>query len=184
LRSIDHYGLGTLKMSVLRSGGVKAVAAILAVCGSSLVAYADARQDCFRSSGDRAIRACTEAISKNPNDAISYVNRAFEHVQKGSYDLAVADYAKAIAIDSNRWDAFQGRAWATLKLGKTASALVDAQRALQLKPDAAQALDTRAHVYEALGRRDDALADFRRALEIEPRLQGSRDGLKRLGANP
>ena len=171
-------------MSVLRTGGVKVVAAIVAVWSAPAVVLADARQDCFRLSGDLAIRACTEAISKNPNDGVSYVNRAFEHVQKGRYDLAIADYAKAIAIDSNRWDAFQGRAWANLKLGKTANALIDAQRALQLKPDAAQALDTRAHIYEALGKRDDAIADFRRALEVEPRLQGSRDGLKRLGANP
>ena len=53
---------------------------------------------------------------------------------------------------------------------------------MKLKPGAAQALDTRGHIYEALGRREEAIADFRGALAIEPRLQGSRDGLRRLGA--
>jgi tetratricopeptide (TPR) repeat protein len=170
-------------MSVPKRKLVKLAAVLTVGCAASL-AWADARQDCFRLTGDAAIRACSEAIAKNPADAVSYVNRAFEYVEKGGYDLALGDYSKAISLDPSRWDAFQGRAWANLKSGKAANALLDVQRALQLKPDAAQAFDTRAHVYEALGKREDAIADFRRALEIEPRLQGSREGLKRLGATP
>ena len=170
-------------MSVPKRELVKLAAIVTVGCAASL-AWADARQDCFRLTGDAAIRACSEAIAKNPADAVSYINRAFEYVQKGGNDSALGDYSKAISLDPNRWDAFQGRAWANLKSGKAANALLDVQRALQLKPDAAQALDTRAHVYEELGRRDDAIADFRRALEFEPRLQGSREGLKRLGGAP
>jgi tetratricopeptide (TPR) repeat protein len=71
-----------------------------------------------------------------------------------------------------------------LKLGKAAAALADADSALKLNPQAAPVLDVRGHALEALGRRDDAIADFRRALAIEPRLSGSRDGLRRLGAEP
>ena len=170
-------------MSVSRCAVASVLASFVAI-GAAAVAWADARQDCFRLTGEAAIRACTQAISNNPGDAVSYVNRAFEYIQKGAYEPALADYSKAIAIAPDRWDAFQGRAWANLKTGKTAIALLDIHRALQLKPDAAQAFDTRAHVYEALGKREDAIADFRRALEIEPRLHGSREGLKRLGAMP
>ena len=94
---------------------------------------------------------------------------------------AVSDYTKAIELNPSRWDALQGRAWAYFKTGKAAEGLVDAQKSLQIKPDTAQTLDTRAHIYEALGHREEAIADYRRALAIEPRLQGSKEGLRRMG---
>ena len=155
----------------------------LLVIGAPAV-LADARKDCFEKSGDIAIRACSEAIQRNPKDTVSYVNRAFEYVQKGEHAQSIVDYSKAIELDAGRLDAYQGRAWAYLKTGKAEQGLADAERALQMKPNDAQALDTRGHIYEALGRRDDAVADFRRALAIEPRMQGSREGLQRLGGKP
>jgi tetratricopeptide (TPR) repeat protein len=144
-------------------------------------ARADARIDCYVKSGEAAIRACTEALARNPHDVASYISRAYEYHEKGEHALSLADYAKAIELDPNRWEAFQGRAWAYLKLGKAADALADAETAVKLRPNAAHALDARGHALEALGRREDAIADFRRALALEPRLQGSREGLKRLG---
>lgn len=152
----------------------------LLVIGAPAV-LADARKDCFEKSGEVAIKACSEAIQRDPKDTVSYVNRAFEYVQKGEHAQSIADYSKAIELDANRPDAYQGRAWAYFKTGKPAQGLADADRSLQIKPNDAPALDTRGHIYEALGRRDDAIADFRRALSIEPRMQGSREGLRRLG---
>jgi tetratricopeptide (TPR) repeat protein len=148
--------------------------------GAALV-WADARKDCFEKSGEAAIRACGEAIARNPKDAVSFVNRAFEYSQKGDFARAIADYTKAIELDPSRWDSHQGRAWASFKIGKPADGLADADRSLRIKPDTAQTLDTRGHIYEALGRREEAIADYRRALAIEPRLQGSREGLRRMG---
>jgi tetratricopeptide (TPR) repeat protein len=146
-------------------------------------ALADARTDCYAKNGDAAIRACTEAIARDPKDVASYISRAFELQAKGDYARSLADYASAIAIDPARWDAYQGRAWAYLKLGRNAEALGDAEAAVRLKPDAAHAFDVRGHVLEALGRREEAIADFRRALAIEPLLQGSREALTRLLGN-
>jgi tetratricopeptide (TPR) repeat protein len=156
---------------------------ILQALGASAAA-ADARGDCYTKSGDAAIRACTDAISLNPKDAVSYINRAYEYLQKSDYTRSFADYTRAIGIDPTRWDAYQGRAWTLFKSGRPIEALADADAALKLKPDEAQTLDTRGHILEALGRNEEAVADFRRALTIEPRLKGSRDGLKRLGAAP
>lgn len=147
-------------------------------------AFADARKDCYEKSGEAAIRACTEAIQSNPKDAVSYVNRAYEYLQKADYPRSATDYTRAIELDPSRWDAFQGRAWANFKLGKAADGLPDTEASLKLKPNEARTLDIRGHILEALGRREEAIADFRRALSIEPRMRGSRDGLKRLGASP
>lgn len=159
-------------------------ALVLGLAAASTIAIADARRDCFEKSGEVAIRACSEAIARQPGDPVSYINRGFEYLQKGDYARTLADYTKAIELDERRWDAYQGRAWALLRMGKAAEALADADRALQIKPGDARSLDIRGHVLEALGRREDAVADYRRALAIEPRMKGSRDGLKRLGANP
>ena len=157
---------------------------IVLLLAGAPAALADARKDCFEKSGEVAINACSEAIRRDPNDAVSYVNRAFEYVQKGAHGRSIADYSKAIELDASRFDAYQGRAWAYLKTGKPAEGLADANRSLQIKPDFATGLDTRGHIFEALGRRDEAIADFRRALAIEPRMQGSREGLQRLGVKP
>ena len=156
--------------------------AAAAVLGPGVsVALADARTDCYALSGEAAIRACTEAIARDPGDVPSYISRAFELQAKGDHSRSLADYARAIAIDPARWDAYHGRAWAYLKLGRPAEALTDAEAAVRLKPGAAHALDVRGHALEALGRREEAIADFRRALAIEPLLQGSREALGRLG---
>jgi tetratricopeptide (TPR) repeat protein len=174
--------LATLSIAAFSIAAPAALVSVLAL--DAKAARADARADCYANSGDAAIRACTEAIARDPRDVPSYISRAFELQQKGDYARSLEDYAQAIAIDPARWDAYHGRAWAYLKLGKPAEALRDAESAVRLKPDAAQALDVRGHVLEALGRRAEAVADFRRALAVEPRLQGSRDALKRLGAAP
>ena len=150
----------------------------------SPAALADARKDCYEKSGEAAIRACTEAIQRDPKDAVSYVNRAFEYLQRADYARTIADYSKAVELDPAKWDAFQGRAWAYFKTGKAAEGLPDADASLKLRPNEARTLDIRGHILEALGRREEAIADFRRALAIEPRLQGSRAALRRLGANP
>ena len=154
----------------------------LGLAAGAPAAVGDARKDCFEKSGDVAIRACSETIAQNPGDAVSYINRAFEYLHKGNVIQAIADYSKAIELNPGRPDGYAGRAWALLKSGKAAQALPDAERSLQIKADDARTLDIRGHIHEALGRREEAIADFRRALSIEPRLQGSKEGLKRLGA--
>ena len=158
--------------------------ASLAVIVCASAAWADARKDCFEKSGAVAIQACTEAIRRDPNDAVSYVNRAYEYLQAGDYLRTVADYSRAIDLDAGRADAYQGRAWAYLKMGKLDLALADASKSAAIKPHDARTLDIRGLVHEALGRKQEAIADFRAALAIEPRMQGSREGLQRLGAAP
>lgn len=160
-----------------------AIALLVLLVGASK-ASADPRADCFAKNGRAAIEACTLAIKGNPKDAVSYINRAFEYFQQGEYERSVADYSKAVELDPARADAFQGRAWAYLKMGKADLGLADVERSLQIKPDDAYALDARGHINEALGRKHEAIGDYQRALRIEPRMQGSKEGLKRLGTAP
>ena len=61
-------------------------------------------------------------------------------------------------------------------------ALEDANKSLQLRPYGADAFDTRAHIFEILGRRAEAISDYQKALRLNPDIEGSKEGLKRLGA--
>jgi len=97
---------------------------------------------------------------------------------------AITDYTKAIELNPKYAKAYGNRAWAYFKAGKAAQGLPDAEKSLELRPDHANTLDTRGHIFEALGRREEAIADFRRALAKNANIQGSKDGLKRLGATP
>jgi Tfp pilus assembly protein PilF len=63
----------------------------------------------------------------------------------------------------------------------------DADQAIALDSKYAPAYDTRAHIYEALGKREQAIADFRKALALDPNdplVEMTREGLRRLGAQP
>jgi Flp pilus assembly protein TadD len=63
-------------------------------------------------------------------------------------------------------------------------ALEDAQKAAQLRPFDAEVLDTQAHILEILDRRAEAISCYRTALRLNPDIEGSKEGLRRLGATP
>ena len=132
---------------------------------------------------DRAIRDFGEALRFGPNEAIVFFYRGAAFTSKGDYHRAITDYTEAVELAPTA-SFHNARAWAYLKAGRAAEGLPDAERALQLSPGFADALDTRAHIFEALGRHDEAIADFRRALAIDPSIEGSKDGPRRLGAEP
>jgi tetratricopeptide (TPR) repeat protein len=46
-----------------------------------------------------SIKACTRLIAKNPQDDVTYFNRAIGHDDKKDYDSAISDYSKAIEIN-------------------------------------------------------------------------------------
>ena len=106
------------------------------------------------------------------------------YTSKGDYDRAIADEDKAIKLDPKYAYTYDNRAWAYIRAGKAAEGLPDAEKSLELRPNDANLRDTRGHIFEAMGQREEAIADYRRALSKKPDIQGSKHGLKRLGASP
>ena len=131
-----------------------------------------------------AVDVFPAVLSGPARDAAELYNRAMAHAQKGELEQAIVELSKAIELDPKHASAYNGRAMVYLQVGKAIQGLPDVEKALDLRPDDAYALDTRGHIFEALGRKQEAVADYRQALSINPSLQESRDGLKRLGANP
>ncbi len=133
---------------------------------------------------DRAIEDYTQALEINPKHAAAYYNRGLAHRDKGDNDRAIEDYTRALEINPKYATAYNSRAWAYYKLGQFEQGLADANTSISLNPKSAYAYDTRAQIEEALGMSDEAIKDFRQALSLKPDLEMSREGLKRLGAQP
>jgi tetratricopeptide (TPR) repeat protein len=131
-----------------------------------------------------------------------YYRRAALYIQLGDLQSALEDLDEAVGrIPADyplaRADAHNARAWAYYLMGNFKKGWADADRAIELDPELAEAYDTRAHIFEKMPISRDAqdsaqvrtadtlrrwaIWNYRKALELKPGLQGSIDGLKRLG---
>lgn len=125
-------------------------------------------------------------IAKAPDCAAPYELRARLHGRKDDRPAMISDYQKVIALvgePKTPWD-FSEHARLHLLSGQAAEGLPFAEISLEIQPDVPAVLDIRGRLLEALGRREEAIADLRRALAKRPDLRTSREGLKRLGADP
>jgi len=64
-----------------------------------------------------AIKAASNAIELNPNNANAYFRRGGAYFNLKQYDQAVRDYNKAIALNPKNNLAYRNRGWLYCKLG-------------------------------------------------------------------
>ena len=132
-------------------------------------AMADIRQDCLKLSGEAAVKACDEAIRRNPRVAFLYVKRGLEHEQRGNLDRALADYTKTIDLDPKHSRAYNLRGNVYQAKGEFERALADHSKAIALDLNFAEAYLNRGtdHLYK--GDLDRAMADSTTATELDPK---------------
>jgi tetratricopeptide (TPR) repeat protein len=141
----------------------------------------------LKGSNDQAIVEYNKALelkSTAPIRAIIVSDRGKAFENKGMHDAAIADFSQAIALNPDFASAYNGRAWSLHVKGEDAKGLPDVEKALTLAANNAVYIETRAEILEKLGQRDKAVADYRAALKLDPTDDGSKAGLKRLGAAP
>jgi Tfp pilus assembly protein PilF len=162
-------------------------------CVAGTHAWAYAKLDCQQQEDrDRQLKGCTQYEENQANRkelALAYFSRASAHLHKGDKDLAIADLTKVIEHNPKNAAAYGIRALVHFNRGEYDRAIPDIAKAIELEPNADDGLLASRHMlrgvaYEKTGSADLAIADFRRALAIDPDQQGSKDGLKRLGATP
>lgn len=132
---------------------------------------------------DDAVTALDTSIKRSPVSG-AYNSRGIAHFQRGRLDASIDDFTEAIKLDRNNGEAFNNRAWSRYKANMLRDALADAEEATRLVSDKSYAWDTKGHINEALGNRPSAIADYRRSIELDKNAEDSREGLKRLGAEP
>jgi len=88
---------------------------------------------------DDAARRYSEAIQRNPDNAVYYSNRAMANLKLGLYSFAEGDCDTALEIESQMVKALLRRGSARLAQGKIVQAKEDFDRVLSIEPRNAQA---------------------------------------------
>lgn len=118
--------------------------------------------------GDPAINALTEAISRSPDDPELYLRRSELFYEQQAYDQAIQDLAQVMKLDSTHLQAHHLLADVYLDNLESARALATLQRAATLYPDS---INTKLKLSEfqlILKQYDAALQTIADIMEIRP----------------
>jgi tetratricopeptide (TPR) repeat protein len=106
---------------------------VVAVVSVAVPALASDEQDCFQGQQpQQRIEGCSALISRAPNDATVYHNRAVAYGLAGDIDSAIADYSKAIEIEPSNASAYDNRGRAYAMKGEHDRATQDQAKAEEL----------------------------------------------------
>ncbi|MEI9926244.1 MAG: caspase family protein [Bradyrhizobium sp.] len=122
---------------------------------------------------DPTIKALTDKLVENPDDAGAHYRRGQVYASKGAYALAIKDFDDSLRLNPKDVEAYNNRCWARTVIGDLQAALRDCNEALRLRPNFVDALDSRGLVNLKSGMAKNAIADFDAALKINPRLTSS-----------
>ena len=101
-------------------------------------------------------------------EAVPYLNRGSELLEKGDLKGARQNFDAAIRADPKMWAAYLDRAQVFANWGKLELALQDCNTASRLQPKFYRTFIVRAGIYSALGRCHKGLADLDRIISFRP----------------
>ncbi|MGB1250961.1 MAG: tetratricopeptide repeat protein [Candidatus Promineifilaceae bacterium] len=134
---------------------------------------------------DTALADLSQAITLNPDKAITYSYRSYIYSDQEDYDAAIADANRAIELGSdlspNQQSAiYHARAWAYINLGEYENAVDDASNSIQLagvdNENAARTYNLRSQANRRLGLLENAFTDASTAIELGSADIGALDG--------
>ena len=117
---------------------------------------------------DLAVTALTDAVQKDPRNAVAHNALGNAYNTKGDYDRAIEAYTLAIQADPRFAFAYRNRGAAYGVKREHDRAIADLDQAISLGPNLTDAYNSRGVVYEAMGQIDRAIADISKAIELEP----------------
>ncbi|HCX14184.1 MAG TPA: hypothetical protein DGZ24_02570 [Rhodospirillaceae bacterium] len=117
---------------------------------------------------DSAIKAFTDVLILEPENADALRARAITYGQQENYNAAIVDYTALLKIISTDHVSLEGRGAAFLRIGATPSAIADFDKILTLKPNDASARFLRANSRFQIGDAEGAVADFSAVLARKP----------------
>ena len=85
----------------------------------------------------QAVADCTEAIRREPDEGLHYLERGNALAELDRHEEALADYDRAIGLDPGNAAAYLGRCHAKADLGRHDEAIEDFEEAVRLGPDLA-----------------------------------------------
>lgn len=113
-----------------------------------------------------------QAVSRKPNEASLYFERAELYAELEEFDKAVADHDKAVSLLPGAITLI-ARGCLYIRMGDFDSALADFERAIQVEPRNAMAYSNRGAAHSKRGDVDRAIADYALAIQYEPKYPNS-----------
>jgi len=118
---------------------------------------------------DKIIDDCTTSIATNPNDYVSYLNRAQAYRKKNLFDEALADCNKAIEVKPDYAAAYFERGWINQTRKNWDAAIDNYTQTMNLDPSFYWAYNNRAACNNQKGQSDLVIPDATRAIELNPK---------------
>ena len=115
-----------------------------------------------------AIEFFDKALQLNPDQYITWYNRAFALDKLGQFKEAVESYDKALQLKKDYYSAWYNRGIELIELGQTEEAIKSFDKALLIKPDKHEAWHNRGIAFSELGQFKEAIESYDRALKIKP----------------
>ena len=112
------------------------------------------------------IKAVSEQIEKQPNDAELYIKRGELHRMHRDWKAALADYQRAVERDPHLDQVKFVRGRMQFEAGRWTAAKTDLDQFLALQPNHREGLLVRARVLAALGKRLEAVKDYTQAIAM------------------
>jgi tetratricopeptide (TPR) repeat protein/S1-C subfamily serine protease len=125
---------------------------------------------------NQAIKLYNQAVKRNSNYYIYYLERANTNYRLGNIREAGIDYDRAIKLNPESYESYFGRGNVNYKLGNKQKAGIDYDRAINLDRNYAEAYVGRGNVTYYAGSKQEALADFNQAIRLNPNLDGAYQG--------
>lgn len=113
-----------------------------------------------------ALKDYDQAITQNPKDADTLVNRGIAQAELGQHQAAIADYTKAIALKPDLHLAYYNRANVQVQMKEYKGAIADYTKAIELKSDYAYAYANRSSAQLKAGNSQEAISDLQKAADI------------------
>ncbi|WP_372371488.1 tetratricopeptide repeat protein [Candidatus Uabimicrobium sp. HlEnr_7] len=117
----------------------------------------------------KAIEMYSKAVSLNPSDGLTYMNRGVCYRQQGDYDLALKDYLQAISLNFQTSAIFNNVSALYNTQKKYDLALKYSNLAVSKDPTNFKAYNNRGSVYYFLGKYDLALSDYDKVISLKPK---------------
>lgn len=132
-----------------------------------------------------AIKKFDQALQKDPDVAIPYLNRALAKIYLKELDGAIADCDKLVALGESNLlaEAYCNRGLAKVHKGDNQAALADLDKALELKPKWPDALVNRSLARFKSGDKKGAMADLDATLAIDPNNKMAKQNKSIMGSN-
>lgn len=109
-----------------------------------------------------------DVISKNPDIAFPYNNKALFYFHEGNYNLAIENFEMALSADSTYYNAYYNKALLFLEIGDYHHAISDFNFAIKHTPfDDPEILTSRGWTYYLLQYYEYAINDYNTAIEID-----------------